>query len=81
MRGKRAKAIRRTCRAENLPTGYLVGNDTARQVQADGRIKRFFGNLTEALTQKKTFLVTGQISCPAAQNYRAAKRAWTRRTR
>lgn len=81
MRGARAKAIRKACRLQNLPTKYIVGNTFARQEQADGKVKKFFGDLKAALQQPKTYLVTGQISSPAAQHYRAAKRAWVRRSR
>lgn len=81
MSPRRARLIRRQSAAEQ-PNGrfYSMGNHV-RQVQEDGKIKRFFTGLKEALAKPKTYVVQSQVFSPRSTLYRTLKRAWVRRRR
>jgi hypothetical protein len=83
MSPRRARIIRRQVLASETDEDFRYQSTGAhvRQEQSDGRIRRFFTALKEALAKPKTYLVTGEITSPARRRYRAAKRAWVRRPR
>lgn len=83
MSPRRARIIRRQVMVGTTLSDYSYVADGAhvRQEQPDGRIKRFFTALADALKKPKTYIVTGALTRPASRRYRAAKKAWTRRPR
>ena len=84
MRGARAKAIRRSYWRDRGGCGWghrIEVQPSVRQVDADGKVRRFLRDLADAIKLPKSYRVTGQIIDTGALDYRRAKKAWTRRGR